>query len=67
MPRRIPIESLTEDHGAQVIEEAFPGEPLPKDLVYIDPTKGAVVPARTVGDLPAGAIEIPRTTWYRRA
>jgi hypothetical protein len=62
--KRTPIYSLTEEHGPQVIEESYPGESLPSDVVYINRYTWKVVAGRTILDLPNDAIEVPKTTWY---
>lgn len=67
MPRRVPIESLTQEHGPQYLEEAYPDEPLERALVYVDPARGKVYEAQQghkVRDLPSNVIELPRTTWF---
>ncbi len=67
MPKRVKIESLTEDHGPQYLEESFPGEGLATENVYVDPKTGRTYDGhdgRKVRDLPDGAVEVPRTTWF---
>jgi len=54
------------EHGTIQLEQDDYNS-LPNDRVYLDPETGRVFDSRRgnkLSDIPQGAVELPRTTWY---
>jgi hypothetical protein len=65
MAKRTPIiYSLTEQHGPQQLEESYPNEPVSTGVIYIDRYTWRVIEVSKIQDVPEGALEIPKTTWF---
>lgn len=62
--KRTPIYSLTDQHGPQIVEASYSDEPAPQGVIYIDIRTWDVVEAELVSDIPDGALELPKTTWF---